>query len=196
LAPTAEGQLAADGGESEGVRTIGTDPFHQQTANQTLNLPEEVRSSCENVTCASFVTDAFAEELRIAGRPQLRLGVTPRGPGGQLSVHLFSVDGSTVRRVGWGQVDLRFPTGVERGTPQANTVTPGERVEVDFPLQPLDAVVPAGAQLMMVVSQGTAHNRFPGMSGAPLDIHVGADNAALTFTRIQPDPSDFFEPPE
>ena len=191
---TSDNRLAPQADDADTTQRIGPDPFHVQTANQTLNLPEDVRSRCEGVSCATFVTEALDAELRMAGRPQVRLGVTPSGPGGQLSVHLFSVDGSTVRRLGWGQVDLRFPNGVPTGVPRAAAVTAGERMEVDFPLQPLDAVVPAGAQLMMVVSQGTAHNRFPGMSGAPMDIHVGGEHSALTATRIQPRPSDFFEP--
>jgi putative CocE/NonD family hydrolase len=193
---TGDGRLASDGGGTPATKTIGADPFHLQTANQTVNLPEDVRKRCESVTCASFLTPAFDQEFRFAGLPQIRLGVTPKGPGGQLSVHLFSVAGTTVKRLGWGQVDLRFPNGVPTGTPQAAEVTPGARTDVDFPLQPLDAVVPAGAQLMAVVSQGTVHNRFPGLAGAPLDIHVGGDDSALTVTRVQPSESDFFTPGE
>ena len=189
----ADARLAADGGPS-GTKPIATDPFHVQTANQTVSLPEDIRSRCEGVTCASFSTEVFAEEFQIAGLPQVRMGVTPKGPGGQLSVHLFSVAGAQTRRIGWGQVDLRFPNGVAAGAPKANTVTPAQRVELDFALQPMDAVVPAGAKLVMVVSQGTAHNRTPGMAGAPMDVHVGAGQSSLTVTHVKPDPADFFTP--
>jgi putative CocE/NonD family hydrolase len=193
---TADNRLAPQPSAEEGMRTITADPFHVQTANQTLNLPTEVRDLCEWAACAKFATGAFDEEFHFAGQPQTRLTVTPHGPGGQLSVYLFAVGDSGVRRLGWGQVDLRFPNGIQPGDPQAQPVAAGDPVDVDFGLQPLDAVVPAGAELVMVVSQGTAHNRFPGMSGAPMDVHVGGDSGALTVTQIQPTADDFFTPGE
>ena len=193
---TADNRLSSAASETEGSQTVLADPFHLQTANQTLNLPQDVRDLCEWAMCAKFATEPVAEEFRFAGRPQTRLTVTPHGPGGQLSVHLFSVAGTAVQRIGWGQVDLRFPNGVQQGDPKAKEVAAGEPVEVDFPLQPLDTLVPAGAQLVMVVSQGTAHNRFPGMTGAPIDVHTGGDNSALTVNHIRPKASDFFEPPK
>jgi putative CocE/NonD family hydrolase len=193
---TSDQRLSPQPSDATGTVTVTADPFHVQTANQTLNLPQDVRDLCEWATCAKFTTDDFAEEFRFAGRPQARLTATPHGPGGQLSVHLFSVVEDDVLRLGWGQVDLRFPNGIQPGDPKAQPVSAGAPVELDFGLQPLDAVVPAGGRLVMVVSQGTAHNRFPGMSGAPIDVHVGGDSAALTVTHIQPTADDFFTPGE
>lgn len=192
---TAAGTLSEGTAGPAGTQTVGPDPLRVQTAQQDIAWPEELRRLCDGATCAAFQTEAFAEEFRFAGLPQARLDVTPRGPGGQLSVHLYAVGADEVARLGWGQVDLRFPTGVPDGTPQAAAVEPGVRVPLDFPLQPLDAVVPEGAQLLMVVSQGTAHNRFPGLDGAPLDLHVGGGEATLTVTHVTPAPEDFFTPP-
>jgi putative CocE/NonD family hydrolase len=193
----ADGTLVAEGaGAAGGSRTVALDPMHQQTANSDPGLPPAVRALCEGATCARFATGVLEEELRLAGLPQVQLSVTPTGPGGQLSIHLYAADGDDVERLGWGQVDLRFPHGTATGVPQAATVTPGEEVVLDFPLQPLDAVVPAGSQLVMVVSQGTAHNRTPGMAGAPVEIHVGDGLSTLEVTRVHPREEDFFTPPE
>ncbi|MGH2662417.1 MAG: hypothetical protein ACRDH8_06345 [Actinomycetota bacterium] len=90
-------------------------------------------------------------------------------------------------------IDLRFPTRTED---HAGPVTPGERMTVDFSFQPLDAVVPAGARLVLVLGQGSAYNRLPSAPSFPVELHFGGDAGSLTVTRIRPRPGRFFVPPD
>lgn len=191
---TTDGRLSSAASDPTGAKRVMVDPFHLQGGGQQINLPNDLRERCEAATCAQFRTEPFSEEFRFAGRPKVRLTVTPQGPGGQLSVYLFSVAEGQVQRLGWGQVDLRFPNGIPSETPKAQAVTAGAQMVVDFPLQPLDAVVPRAGQLVMIVSEGSAYNRLPTMPNYPIDIAVGGEQSALTVTQITPAPDEFFTP--
>jgi hypothetical protein len=129
------------------------------------------------------------DEYRFSGLPRLRLTVTPSGPAGQLSAYLYEVTAAGATRLGWGQVDLRFP----RGGGDARRVEPGKPMTVDFDLQPLDAVAP-NARLALVLSEGTAYNRLASVPNFPMRLEVGGTAGSLTLSRVRPSPAGFFTP--
>jgi predicted acyl esterase len=125
----------------------------------------------------TFRSEPLAEELRLAGEPTLSLTVTPTSNAPHLTAHLFSVDDSgAASRLGWGQVDLRF---AQPGA-EADTVVPGEPLAVSLPIEPLDAVVPAGSSLAVVLNQGTVSGRTDSPTPTPLQVETGG-TASMTF---------------
>jgi predicted acyl esterase len=156
-----------------------------------LELPDSLATVCGPPNCAHFATEPLPEGYRFAGLARLRLTVTPSGPAGHLAAYLYEVtsDGAATR-LGWGQVDLRFPGGGGA----ARRVEPGTPMSLDFRLQPLDAVVEPGARLALAVSQGTAYNRLASVPSFPMRLEVGATAGSLTLTRVRSSPGDFFTP--
>jgi putative CocE/NonD family hydrolase len=143
------------------------------------------------VDCAAFTYNA-REDLRVVGVPQLRLRVTPSGPGGFVSAYLFRIDPDGAwHKLGWGATDLRFPQGGHK----ARTVAPGEEIDVRMPLQPLDAVAHAGDKLMLLLDQGHA-DHMPGVPFFPLELRYGGRLGSLTFETTTPGERDFFDPPK
>lgn len=121
-------------------------------------------------------SDPVDERFRLAGTPTLSLTVTPTSSAPHLTAHLFTVDGEgTAERLGWGQVDLRYA----QPGPEADTVVPGEALSVSLPIEPLDAVVPAGSSLALVLNQGTVSGRTESPTPTPLRVETGGD-ASLT----------------
>lgn len=195
LALQADGALAEDpGGSRAGTRVLAADPAHTQPGAQQLDPPDAVDAGCpaEGTGCAAFRTSVMGGGLRFAGRPLLRLRLTPGGPAGHVSAYLYGVAPSgAARRLGWGQADLRFP---DRDGPSRPVVT-GRPVDLRLHLEPLDAVVPAGGRLLLVLSQGTAQNRVASMPPAPVELAVGGGGvSSLELTEVEPQPDAFFEP--
>ena len=175
---TADGKLADEPSGTTGSATLATDPDHTTAAsNSGAALPGASAQRCGPPNCAAFSTQTMAEPLRISGLPRAKLTVTPRGPGGGLSVYLYAASDTAYTRIGWGQVDLRFPNGGRT----RRDVQPGVPTVVDFPLQPLDAVVPAGQRLVMVVSGGSGWNRLPATPNYPMSLATGGTSSSLTF---------------
>lgn len=144
---------------------------------------------CAQPLCAAFKTEPMFEEYRFAGLPRIRLRVTPLGGSGTISAFLYS-ETTRFRRLGWGQVDLRFPDGP--GAPRA--VTPGEQMVVDLELQPLDSVVRPGERLVLVLSMGNTYNRLPVSLPAPVVLELGGRGDGLYLTEVDAEPSEFFRP--
>jgi predicted acyl esterase len=175
LAP--DGRLVDQPSQTSGSATLAPDPDHTTAAsNSGAALPGASASRCGPPNCAAFATAPTPQALRIAGLPKLKLTVTPSGPGGGLSVYLYAAGESAWTRIGWGQVDLRFPNGGR----QRREVQPGVPMVVDFRVQPLDAVVPAGQRLVMVVSEGSGWNRLPSTPNYPMTLQVGGTSSSLT----------------
>jgi len=167
----------------------GLDPFHMQGGYALLSATTENRA-CPPQTCAYFQTKPFDEEFRVAGLPRVELTVVPRGPGGQLTAYLYAASNSGMERLGWAQVDLRFRDGGVDPKP----VTPGQRLKVAFDAQPLDAVVPKGARLYVVVSGGSAWNRLPGIPNYPIELLEGQGHSAISVISPRPPQTSFFKP--
>lgn len=167
--------------------TVGPDPFHMQGGIENNMTTENL--ACVPGTCTYFETEAFADDFRIAGLPRLKLTTVPRGPGGQLTAYIYAASDAGMQRLGWAQVDLRFRDGSADPQP----VTPGETLEIKFDAQPLDAIVPQGARLYVVISGGSAWNRLPG-ANFPIDLVEGDGASSIMLMSPRPRERDFFEP--
>jgi len=191
--PPADGQdvtlyLSPDGSLASSAPAASTQMLVATPDGDPVNCP----------TCVVFSTAPMAEDLRITGLPELTLTATPSVAGGHLGARLFTDDlqylnlaeqDGIVRRqrIGWGQADLRFPQGGEIAQP----VTPGAPVEFTLTFQPMDAVVPAGESLHLMIDLGVYGDHLPSPGVSPLLIDVGA-SARLTFSTTSPSPGDFF----
>lgn len=141
--------------------------------------------------CAVFSTEAQDRDLRISGIPSLDLTLVPHGPGGSVSAYIYSVDADDqYRLLGYGSADLRFPKGGHTAYP----VTPGQETELDLAIEPLDAVVPEGSRLVLVLDQGNAYD-MPGPLAFPVDLVYGGKRSSFTFPVVTPDQSSYFTPP-
>lgn len=188
--------LSQTPGKDKGSATVGPDPAHTQepiSAQRSGDSPgpQLAGDVCEQPVCAQFSTGVFREDFRFAGLPRMELSLVPRGPGGQLSIYLYASNEEEWKRLGWGQVDLRFPTGGHKARP----VIPGEEIKADFALQPLDVVVPSGSRLVAVISGGTSYNRLNPLPNYPVEIQLGERTSALSVTEVRPSADTFFVPP-
>jgi putative CocE/NonD family hydrolase len=159
-----DGDLRTEPSEETGQGTVYADPTR-------FGDPQP---GCQS--CLTFASEPFEEALRFAGAPTIRATVTPTGPASHLTAHVYAVDeaGGT-ERLGWGQLDLRYATD----TPEGGTVVPGEELAVSLPIEPLDATVPAGQRLAVVLSQATAAGRLESPTPTPTLVETGGDNALL-----------------
>jgi predicted acyl esterase len=147
--------------------------------------------------CPAFETAPFDREVRIAGAPQLDVITTPTGPGGHLAAFLSMVKDGQVLRIGRGQVDLRLAGGGE--TPA--TVVPNQPIVAKVPFEPMDAVLPAGSTLRLVLTQGAYEERLPTMPTYPVRVTAGGTggpgsrSSVLTLDLFERPADALFTPP-
>ena len=142
------------------------------------------------VLCATFTYDVEGSDLHLSGIPSLDLTLVPEGSAGHVAAFVYRVGADNAwTLLGWGASDLRFPTGGYKAQP----VTPGVPIEMDLPLQPLDAVVRDGEQIVVVLDQGHA-DHTPGVPFFPVELRYGAGVGALHFDTVTPKATDFFTP--
>lgn len=190
---TADDQLAEspDKGESTAWLTPGTRNrfFYIITDNAFVYNDLPIDHYCAG-NCAMFTGTVSGADLRLVGMPELDLTVTPSGPGGFVAAYLIRVDKAGAwNLLGWGAGDLRFPNG--KGP---KPVEPGEEMKLSFPLQPLDAVVHKGEQIVLVLDQGHA-DHMPTVPFFPVELRYGGKLGSLDFQTTQPATGDFFKPP-
>jgi putative CocE/NonD family hydrolase len=162
--------------------------FYVITDNMFIYNDTPIDHYCAD--CATFTRTIKGGDVRLVGMPELRLRVTPTGPGGFVAAYALRVDKDGVRHLlGWGASDLRFPD--EKGGPEP--VTPGEEVKLQLPLQPLDAVLHEGEQLMLILDQGHA-DHMPTMPYYPVELRYGGSLGSLRFETTTPGATDFFKP--
>jgi len=179
---------------AKGTATLAVDPAHTvDPSGQTGTTlsPAVLQAQCVQPFCAAFTTKPFPSDFRISGIPRVHLTVTPTGPLGDVSVYVYAQGANGLRRVGWGQADLRFPTGVER---TAQPVRAGHSIVMDFALQPLDDVLRAGQRLVMMVSEANSYDRLPSLPPFPVILQLGGTRSGLTITHVNPQPSQLFTP--
>lgn len=179
------GALATEPASGSEDIPLGPAPRHFPL---TFDAPE-LDAAC--VACAVFASEPFPEEFRFAGLPPLPLTVVPGAPFGHVAAWLYAVDGEERTRVGWGQIDVRFAEGGEVAKP----ATPGQPLVVRLQLEPLDAVVPAGGHLMLVVHQGSYGDHVASAPTAPMMLRVGGEASTLTLSTFERDESAFFVAP-
>ncbi len=182
-----DGQLTTDTGTSEGTVLVGPDSsyvFGEPIDCVTAACPAEEEQVVTTATCqgcATFETETFDEALRFAGLPLFHVNVTPTAPTGTLSAFLYEVNDTSEQRLGWTQMDLRFADGDETAEP----VTPGQTVTAKMQFEPLDAVVPAGSALKVVVTAGNHADHVTASPPAPVQLHVGGQASTLTLDTFE-----------
>ncbi|WP_306059261.1 CocE/NonD family hydrolase [Natronococcus wangiae] len=161
-----DGNLRATPDSETGEETIYVD----ETRSYDPTQPSDPEPGCR--ACATFVSAPFEDDFRFAGEPELALTVTPTASGGHLTAYLWAVDEDDAERLGWGQIDLRYADD----SPAAEYPTPGEELDVSLPIEPLDATVPEGQRLAVVLHQGTTGDRTYSPTPAPVVVETGGDN--------------------
>lgn len=198
---TSGGNLSRDGSGEAATYVVGPDPG--RTADHDGQAQQELRDRCR--TCASFTTGALEQSRHLSGAPKVHVTVTPTGTGGHLTAYLLDRGPEEDRIVGWGQIDLRHADADGEMEP----VVPGQKLEVKLQLDPLDAHVPAGHELVLVLSQGTDDGALPspsylyGLEGVETSatpptgmiLHVGDGQSTMTARTGAPPTEAFFEPP-
>jgi hypothetical protein len=61
-------------------------------------------------------------------------------------------------------------------------------------LEPLDAVVEAGEELVLILGQGRT-GQIPGQAPLPVQLASGAGQSTLSFAEVHPPADAFFTPP-
>jgi X-Pro dipeptidyl-peptidase len=168
---------------------VGSPPA--ETTDEDDPTPREVDDVC--VTCVAF-SMPVSHELRISGIPAVSVDVTPTAPSGHVAAVLYRRAADGLHRLGWGITDLRFPAGENAGDETPDEVTPGEPLRLRIALEPLEAVVGAGEDLVLVLGQGNGM-QLGGRPAGPVQLAYGGGTSFMRLRTVAPRASKFFVPP-
>lgn len=169
---------------------IGTG-FPLDTTGEDDPTPRRLDEIC--LTCVAF-SMPVAGELRISGLPEVLVDVTPTTASGHVAAALYRRAADGLHRLGWGITDLRFPRGENRPGETPTAVEPGVTRRVRVEIEPLEAVVPAGEQLVLILGQGNGM-QLGGRSVGPVRVAYGGSRSVVRLRRVTPDAGKFFVPP-
>lgn len=188
-----EGRLSTDEDGTSASVLVVSDPGDGSYlyVAEALGVPLSTPVVVPCAACPRFTTTPFDETFRFAGVPTVHLTVTPTGPAGHVSAFLYVENETSMHLVGEGQIDLRLAAGGETTTP----VKSGEAVVARMVLTPMDVVVPPGARLTLVLSQGAPEERLPTTPSFPVHVEIGGDSSVLTVKAFERGTDVFFEVP-
>jgi hypothetical protein len=135
-------------------------------------------------------TQPLAAETHVSGLAGLALQVTPLGSGGQVYAELRDLDANL--RFGHAIMDLRYAAGQGEGTADAEPVVPGMPLTAHMQFEVMDAVVPAGHRLQLLLT-GTGRDYLPSADAAP--VLVDAASSVLSLPTIPATHGAYFLPP-
>jgi predicted acyl esterase len=144
---------------------------------------------------ADFTSGALPADVRIAGLPRVHVTVRPDGPGGNIGAFLYDKDPATgvLKRIGWTAMNLRFADGGEA----PRVVTPQQPLVARMEIQPMDALVPAGHELVLRLWMNTPSDRTFAQPLTPVTLMVGGSaSSTLEVPVIERPPQAFFTPPK
>lgn len=180
--------LVAEGASAPGSSKLAPNPNGAMSTN-VPGSPVGVPSP------ASFYRDftySVREDIHIAGLPKVHVTVVPDGPGGTLAAWLYRRDADgEMHRIGWTAMNLAFADGTTEMTP----VVPGEELLARMQIQPLDAFVPAGSQLVLRMWQYPPPDRMANAPPATMQIVWGDGKSTLELPVIERDGSTDFTVP-
>ena len=192
-------ELSADGSLAQGTAaTAGSKPVPMAApmngrGSTTADLWNDADFVCP--ACPTFVTEPFATDFRFAGMPTVHVTVTPGGPGGYVAAHLFALapgEPGTPRLLGMGGgINLLYADG----SLDAKPPVPGMPIVARLEMEPMDAVVPAGSRLMLMLHQGGFGSHLPPPDTFPVTVELGDGKSVLTVRAFERDASSFFDPP-
>jgi predicted acyl esterase len=198
---TADGALASEPDKATAGTTLAPDQRSryyyvgqgggQHNTDDIPPVSAAVDDTC--ATCATFRMPV-TRKLRFAGLPEAKLTVTPSGDSGHVTAFLYRKNAEGLHRLGWGMTDLRFPEGENTGDETAAEVVPGEPMKVRIELEPLEAVVEAGDELVLVLGQGRT-GQIPAQVPLPVELHHGSGQSKLSLAFVDPSPESYFAPP-
>lgn len=160
-------------------------------------------------SAADFALGPVPADLRISGLPKVHVTVTPQGPGGYLGAYLYATDSSGVQApdpvyyasgagdpgtpvLGWTTMNLAFADGGR----ERHEVVPGQPLQVQMEIQPMDAVVKAGQQLVLRLWVFTDADRLPTLPPSPVALEMGGEvHSVLELPTVQRGPSSYFDVP-
>lgn len=138
-----------------------------------------------------FTTGKLESDYHISGLPKVHVTVVPEGPGGTVSAWLYKKTGTDFERVGWTSINLRFADGTEQG----QEVVPGEELLAKMQIQPMDAVVPAGSELVLRMWTYPPTDRVYNSAPASVNLLVGDGQSVLDMPLIERAQTAYFDPP-
>jgi X-Pro dipeptidyl-peptidase len=198
---TADRALASKPTAGEATSTIAQDSrsrhyligtgFPADTTGPDDPTPRAIDDIC--VTCVKF-TMPVQRELRISGLPKLTIDATPTTPSGHVAAALYRRTDDGLHRLGWGITDLRFPEGENTGDETPGEVVPGVTQRVRIQIEPLEAVVNAGEELVLILGQGNGM-QLAGRPVGPVRLAYGNGTSFLRLRKVKPKRSQFFTPP-
>ena len=198
---TAAGELAREASAGEAVALLAPDSRSRyyyasqsaplQNTQDDGQFPAAVDETC--ITCVAFRMRT-EETLRISGLPEVRVEVTPTLPSGHVTAFLYRKDDAGLHRIGFGETDLRFPKGENSGDETPAEVVAGEPVRVRIELEPLEAVVGAGEEIVLVLGQGHS-SQLPGRPATPVQLRYGNGLSRLRLRLVEPPERRYFTPP-
>ena len=132
-------------------------------------------------------------DLLVAGLPKVHISVTPMGPGGYIGAYVYDrAPNGDMTRVGWTTMNLAFADGSETRT----EVIPGQTIQAKLEIQPMDAAILEGNELVLRLWVYTDADRLPTLPPAPVTLEIGQGvESVLKLPTVERDESYYFEPP-
>ncbi len=127
------------------------------------------------------------EEVLLSGLARFHVKVVPDGPGGQVYAELRDKDAG--KRLGHAIMDLRYYQGGQT----VQTVVPQMAITAMMEFFPMDAVVPAGNALELVIAT-SGRDYMPSAVNTPVTI-VSDGDSVLKLPVLHRDADDLFTPP-
>jgi predicted acyl esterase len=156
-----------------------------------LGSEEDARSTLPMQSYAEFTTGVLANDTHISGLPRVHVTVVPEGPGGTLAAWLYKKTPQGLERIGWTALNLLYADGTEQSTP----VTPGEPIVAKMQIQPMDAIVPAGSELVLRIWGYPPGDRVANAAGGTINLVVGQEQSVLEIPTIERTAEAYFEVP-
>ena len=146
-------------------------------------------------------TGPLEEDLRFAGLPRLHVTFLPSSPtGNRIQAQLLARDPSGAERdVAHAVMDLRF----YEGGYETHVLTPGQPIKAKMEFLPVDALIPAGHELILKITgagysgerltrggSGYLDQWIPGPAELPLRVAWGSGQSELSLPIIERDVGD------
>ncbi len=181
LRPEGDGNSVGTLVTARGDGALGTGSF---TDDFNLDV-STLASADESPNRLLYATPGLAAPLHISGLPEVTVRMTADAPQANLSVWLVSLPwtdagfiNDNLITAGWadptnaGAEDMARPRTSE-------PLTPGEFVDVTFTLQPDDQVIPAGAQIGLMIFSSNKNYTLHPEPGTVLTVDTGGTSLTL-----------------
>ena len=137
-----------------------------------------------------FETEAYQDDFRFGGLPQLHMDVTPLGSGGSIYALMEDCDSEGYCiHIGHAIMDLRY----HEGGNEYQTIVPGQTIRAKMEFFAMDIWIPEGHKIKLSL-RDIGEDYLPPSTEAAVDIDVSG-NSVLRLHEVNVDNKLFFEPP-